>query len=194
MTVIKREEKDRAYENARHHWFRLYEQVNAIETPLAVIDCLSMCQALCCPRKKMPAPQVGSFVSFLPFELEYIADVLKLDVANQKFAWEEITLLDGTELSVPWTRECPFLNGIRCDIYSFRPLDCRSFPLMASAFREAQLEFELNTNCPGHHDVTEPFRRHISEIWRMIYSSIPQTWWDLLEEIVDNGRVYNGEN
>ena len=169
-------------------WYKFFDHILQQPEIPSGLDCLNVCQALCCPRNNMPGPRVGAFLIFLPFELEYIASLLKLDLANLPFKWQNIKLLTGETVAVPWTRCCPFIQGISCSIYHSRPLDCRTFPLMANS-REGQLEFQINTDCPAYHNTSKQFRLYIRGIWEMVFPPIPQDWWDLLDELASNKPV-----
>lgn len=167
---------------SRESWYNLFDHISHEPEVPSSIDCLEMCEALCCPRDDMPELRVGLFVVYLPFELEYIVTWLKLNAANLVFNWQDVVWPGGRTVAIPWSRCCPFIHGVSCSIYSLRPLDCRSFPLMASSPSE-DLELKINSNCPGYRHVTEEFKLYVTGLWERVYPAIPQGWWDLLDEI-----------
>lgn len=164
------------------HWYKLYKYIYHQSSVSSGIDCLDICQALCCPREHMPGPRVGTFVIFLPFELEYIACVRQLNISSLVLNWSEVRVSAEETVSVPWTRYCPFIEGTRCTIYSDRPVDCRCFPMTVS--RSARgLELQTSSKCPGYQNITDRFRCYVETIWEMLCPSIPEDWWSLLSEI-----------
>lgn len=171
----------------RSRWFDKYKRLFGLNVDSG-IDCRAICDARCCPKASRTENKVGTFIMFLPYELDYAEAALDRKINRQDFKWEEIEFEDGEKTSVAWTPDCPFLVGHSCGIYAARPIDCRSFPVTATR-PGGELTLLLDTDCPGYKSATPAFVQRISEIWRGIFADIPNSWWTTLDRVRAEGTA-----
>lgn len=82
-------------------------------------------------------------------EIEQIADHLNLSV--QEFAKRYLRRVKGhfSLLELPHTFDCIFLKDKKCQIYSVRPTQCRTFPWWPRNLKSAQDWQEAARCCEG---------------------------------------------
>lgn len=171
---------------------QLYNQI-ASTNYNSGINCLASCDALCCPRSGLHEPRVGTFIIFLPFEFEYLCQKTGLAIRDDYFFWEEIKINSTETIAVPWARECPFIKKNICQIYPFRPFDCRCFPLYAN-YKQHSLTINLSTKCPNYELVSADFSRLIETTWHELSWLLPDDWWRLAEKLEKNVFIEGQES
>jgi Fe-S-cluster containining protein len=170
----------------RQHWFelyaRVYEQTRAGESEL---PCLAHCPDGICERDEK--------VFFLPFEIEFVSERTGLDLVGTGAFWVvDIPDVgdDGRMGSVPIGlkdshRRCPFFTqDCQCAIHDHRPVDCRSFPLIPSFYRDGSVGSVLRGYCPlvsGTDRLKAPglpdgFVELYRELWEFLSPNVPVSW------------------
>lgn len=171
----------------RQHWHDIFDRVFGRTDVDSGVPCLSICEALCCPRRPHPSRSASDHVIFLPFELEYLSQTGGFPVDAEDFVWQSVPLTaepDGPAVDVPYAEHCPFLDGHRCGIYAHRPIDCRTFPVLARrAPTEAAPSLMISAECPGRERVADDFVSHIRAIWDEVGAAAPPAWWALFEKL-----------
>lgn len=159
-------------------WLNLHKKVSSLDDVQSGMNCIANCNASCCPRKG-EAGIIGKFVIFLPFELDYIRqEIPDRSIPSDQFN-EKVITKDG-EISINWTENCPFLDGYKCSIYSHRPLDCRSFPLLAYHGSNDQITLEVSHECPEHHMLRSEYIQQVQMLWNIYKDHLPEEWWQFL--------------
>lgn len=101
----------------RKSWFKIIENLYT-RTCQTFLPCHQVCPDLLCETTD------SEQVLFLPYELEYIQNQLRL-TSNP---FETILLSNQTYGYMSGKRECPYFKSPHCQIHDLRPFDCRSFP------------------------------------------------------------------
>ncbi|MDO8532409.1 MAG: hypothetical protein Q7T26_09680 [Dehalococcoidia bacterium] len=81
---------------------------------------------------------------------------------------------------------CPMLEQATgfCAIYTSRPFDCRSFPLVPYFRADGGVDFKLARYCPIATRVSEEFIRVTREMWETFLEDLPLGW----------RRLYNSDS
>lgn len=89
---------------------------------------------------------------------------------------------------------CPkFNSNSKCDIYQFRPLDCRSFPVVPrfSLVNSTSIDFFFaNSYCPliKNKELSKEFIKTTIYCWKSIVIYLPLKWKELYNNL--NGHSY----
>jgi len=164
----------------RESWLSIHKKVSSLTDIPSGMNCIAKCNASCCPRKA-EVGLIGKFVIFLPFELDNIKQALPERIVPAKsFKSQVLTREKDVEIRVEWTEDCPFLNDYKCSIYSYRPLDCKTFPLLAYHTSNNQITFEINRQCPENSKLRHEFIHYVQTLWSMYRDYLPEEWWQFL--------------
>jgi Fe-S-cluster containining protein len=154
-------------------WLHRLEALSEAAAGEADLECAARCTGRCCPHAAMaarePAYTVSHVAILLPFEMEYIVARSGVDAARfrrtlVKVAPGCIIEIGSFDIEMP----CPFLTGdFRCWGYEFRPLDCRSFPLVP-VFAAGGLAFRLEAACPSLETFAPAYRACLEAVWRKL--------------------------
>ncbi len=174
-------------ERLKKEWFERFDLVLDVHktVPLSGLKCLELCQAGCCPHAAMramePSEIPSTVVVLLPFEMEYLIAIL--GISPDIFRRWPLELAPGVTIAIgilDLGKPCPFLSeALHCKIHFHKPLDCRTYPLLPFRDARGNLDWQLGENCPSLDSLTPTFVEAIKHIWRDLYPSIPQSWWDL---------------
>jgi uncharacterized protein len=93
-------------------------------------------------------PEEG-FIWVTKPEVVFIADFLKLSVDEARAKYMRRQGLRTTIIEEPCTKDCIFLEGERCRIYSVRPNQCRTWPFWPSNLASPNAWNEAAQGCPG---------------------------------------------
>lgn len=155
-------------------WFERLETLRHRTTGESGLACATRCTARCCPHAAMatqpPAYTVSHVMIMLPFEMEYILARTGVDPARLQRIPVEIAPglihdIGFANIETP----CPFLTpDYRCRAYTFRPLDCRSFPLTPVFGPDGALDFRLAETCPSLDTFLPAYRERLKAIWRAL--------------------------
>lgn len=151
------------------------------------MDCLTHCDGLC---------EINESMTLLPYEHLYIAERLGqkrspfhlVTVEGVRFAYEEVG------------HPCPALaeDGITCTIWPYRPLDCRSFPVVPTFSLDdpSQVETHISDGyCPLAHRIANwtEFVEAMRAAWLLLAPRIPPAWkrWynEQIASFVDDYRT-----
>ncbi len=170
----------------KDHWFSLLQSIYAETSNLASgVDCYNSCDGRCCPRKSV-SNHTG-FIIFLPFEPDYIAHMLNMELTDLEIMWHiqksQVKTSNGNLIYISWTRDCPFIKQGLCGIYKLRPFDCVSFPVIP-ILEDGNLRFELGKKCPLVSQTTISFQGKISEVWERLKDELPSDWWNIVRKLV----------
>jgi Fe-S-cluster containining protein len=72
-----------------------------------------------------------------------------LQMSLVKFTATFMKKVDGLYELIYTGKDCPFLNNSRCDVYSARPWQCRTWPFWPENMNEKVWEQEVVSWCPG---------------------------------------------
>lgn len=106
-----------------HLMFNAHVEHNLQKLIKEFADC-SIC-GICCKDCKVP---------LFDYEIKKIADFLK--IKTKKFKKMYIVKSTTSITKQGFKQPCPFLKNNKCDIYSVRPLACRSFPFAVDSERD----------------------------------------------------------
>ena len=172
----------------RQQWIAFLETLYASVSENSGLQCESLCHARCCPKVKTPKNQaeaVGHVAIFLPFELENI--VSKTGIEPDQFQTAQIEFTPGTPIDIGFITNdlpCPFLReDHRCGIYEFRPLDCRSFPLIPVFQSDGGLNFRVDHACPSAKTHFPTHQEHLKDIWRGLLPRLPMNYRKLYNDL-----------
>lgn len=147
---------------------KIYRRLDEV-SPLSC-DCGKECGAVCCSRK---AFDDGSepYIYLLPGEKEYLESRTScLEIKRELRAEHDFPESYGEYVYVLYCREAG-----ACD-RRFRPIQCRTFPLMPYITDEGELllgfyDGELPYNCPlieDNRELQEDFIKATYEAWEML--------------------------
>lgn len=115
----------------------------------------------------------NGWIQFLPGEIEFLSH--KVKIPKSKIA--KLYKMHGKKV---WMRlqkdsHCPFFNLGRCSIRKWRPMDCRSFPVVPKIIKN-KIVMELCIRCPlvKKGEIKNTFIRKANEAWKIIN---PPRWW-----------------
>jgi hypothetical protein len=113
--------------------------------------------------------------------MEYLME--KTGVARDVFRRWPLALTPDVTIEIGMFdlgKTCPFLTeNLQCSIYTFYPLDCRTYPLLPVLNYRRELEWELGASCPSRLLLNPRFGEAVKLIWQELLSVLPQAWWDL---------------
>jgi Fe-S-cluster containining protein len=156
----------------RAEWFSRLEALSVATAGEAGLECAARCTGRCCPHPAMairePAYIVSHVAIMLPFEMEYIVVHTGVDAARFRRTPVEIAPACVIEIgSFDVEMPCPFLtDDFRCWGYPFRPMDCRSFPLVPVLGADGGLAFRLEAGCPSLETFSPAYRTRLEAAWR----------------------------
>ena len=120
--------------------------------------------------KREPSYTVSGVAIMLPFELERI--VANTGVQRKRFRRIPVEVLSGATIEIgimDVAHPCPFLSVDHdCTCYAFRPIDCRSFPLIPVFGAEGEVGFRLCVNCPSVDTFSEAYQSRVAAEWRAL--------------------------
>ena len=171
----------------RTEWFRRLDALGGATAGESGLECAWLCTGRCCPHAAMatrePAYTVSHVAIMLPFEMEYIIARTGVDPARFRRTPAEIAPgvvvdIGSFDIEMP----CPFLtDDFQCRGHAFRPLDCRSFPLVPVFGAGGELTFRLETGCPSLDTFSPAYQARLKAAWQ-----------DLLPHLsADYRTVYN---
>ncbi len=134
-----------------------------------------------------PQQVVCPVVVLLPFEMEFLME--RTGVSAEAFRRWPIEIAPGVTIDIGmWDlgKPCPFLqDNFQCGIYNEKPVDCQSFPLLASLDPSGQLAWSYEEKCPSLETLNEAFAAQIRAMWEELLPVLPQTWWKLYQAADD---------
>lgn len=169
-------------------WFRRLEALRVVTAGETGLECATRCTGRCCPHAAMatrgPAYTVSRVAILLPFEMEYIVAHTGVDAA--RFRCTPVEIAPGCVIEVgsfDVEMPCPFLtDDFFCWGYEFRPLDCRSFPLVP-VFADGGLAFRLEAACPSLATFAPVYRERLKTVWRELLPHLSieyRAWYNRL--------------
>jgi Fe-S-cluster containining protein len=156
----------------RAEWFRRLEALGRATAGDSGLECASRCTGRCCPHEAMatrePAYTVSHVAIMLPFEMEYIIEETGVDPARFRRTPAEIAPGVVVEIgSFDIERPCPFLtDDFQCRGRTFRPMDCRSFPLIPVFGAGGELTFRLEASCPSLDTFLPAYQMRLKAAWQ----------------------------
>ncbi len=179
-------------------WLQRIEQLHRSIHQSSSLECLTRCSARCCPKAKNSTSAdkpVGHVAIMLPFEMEYI--LAKTDMNPEQLLQAEIEFTTDTKINIGFMtseKPCPFLTAHnQCGIHEFRPLDCRSFPLIPvfnleeNNSKEADsgglLSFRIDNECPSSETLSPAYERELKTVWEKLLPHLPMTYQLLYNEL-----------
>ncbi|MBC8445566.1 MAG: YkgJ family cysteine cluster protein [Chloroflexi bacterium] len=156
----------------RAEWFRRLDALGGATAGESGLKCASLCTGRCCPHAAMatrePAYTVSHVAIMLPFEMEYI--VARTGVHPARFRRTPAKIAPGVVVEIgsfDIEMPCPFLtDDFQCWGYAFRPMDCRSFPLVPVFGDGGELTFRLGTGCPSLDTFSPAYQARLKAAWR----------------------------
>jgi Fe-S-cluster containining protein len=149
----------------RNIWFRIIADLYS-RTSQTIIPCHNACPDLLC--ETTDAEQV----LFLPYELNYIQDQLKL-FSNP---FEAVALNGPAYGFMSGICDCPYFKSPECLIHNLRPFDCRSFPILPIFNPDGSVDFQVSPYCPLSCKLAPDFFQLITSRWRDITPRLPEAW------------------
>ncbi len=176
-----------AIDRLRGEWLARLEQLNARcrGFPATGMDCLNNCSGLCCPQVRMRGMALDAIASpivvFLPFEMEYMIE--RHGVAEDAFRRWPVEMEPGVVIDVGMFdlgKPCPFLKpDCACGIYSDRPVDCQTFPLLPLLDAAGQMVWSYGQECPCRPAFHPAYDDQVRAMWADLNQALPRAWWDL---------------
>lgn len=156
------------------YWARRLDALAAMSFGDTGLECSIRCTGRCCPHAAMAERESAYTVSrvaiMLPFELERI--VAHTGIERKRFRQVPVEVAFGTTIDIgimDVEHPCPFLSvNYDCTCYAFRPVDCRSFPLIPTFGAGGEVGFRLDTNCPSAHTFSEAYQSRAKAGWRAL--------------------------
>jgi Fe-S-cluster containining protein len=115
-----------------------------------------------------PAYTVSHVVIMLPFEMEYI--IAQTGVEPARFRQTAAELAPRVVVGIgsfDIERPCPFLTrDFQCWSRTFRPMDCRSFPLIPLFGAGGELTFRLEARCPSLDTFSPAYQMRLKAAWQ----------------------------
>lgn len=150
--------------------FDLYEEIYNSKEKIGNLKlCANCCSAPCENGHEQ------DIAVLLPFEDQFILN--KLDAKGFKY---NPLMVKNIE-----TVYCPFLKNGECSIHSFRPIDCRSYPLIP-VFSKDLFVMKLLTRCPYRDNISKNFLNSISITWTKLLPFLPPKWRQKYNKIQSN--------
>jgi Fe-S-cluster containining protein len=130
------------------------------------LPCTALCDGRC---ERMDHEET---VLLLPYEMEYVTE--KGGLRGSPF---DVIAIDGLDCGLMgFTREYPCLGQKGCAIYEFRPLDCRSFPIIPYFRPDGSIEFYLAPYCPLKDTLPLEFVSGLTSCWRQLSPVLSWSW------------------
>ena len=174
--------------SVRSDWFQQIETLHSSITEASGVECATCCSARCCPKAKTAGPidePVGHVAIMLPFELEYILS--KTNIDPEKLQHTQIEFSSDTTLNIGFMTcavPCPFLTpDNQCGIYEFRPLDCRSFPLIPFFNEDGSIRFYVDEVCPSAITFSPAYAEELKQIWKALLPRLPMSYRSLYNDL-----------
>jgi len=111
-------------------------------------------------------------VLFLPYEMEFILERLKLPVNP----FETVTLEGMAYGFMSGSRDCSFFKTPDCQIHDLRPYDCRSFPILPEFLPDGKVEFRWASYCPLSRKLKPRLVELFTSCWLDLATHLPQAW------------------
>lgn len=155
--------------NAQKMMYLLYDAIYNVETMLP-------CNEYQCSDGCEPGHVSNIEVCLLPFEKEYI--ISKIDKRNY---FDSIDYnKDNSVGLIKNGNICSYFCNDKCSIHKYRPIDCRSYPLIPTNIT-GELTFQLHSICKLDYYLSS-LREHIRvwrDVWYKLYPYLDSDWWRL---------------
>lgn len=150
--------------------FELYDRIYSSNNEIGNLDICQQCEATC--------EEGIDIVVLLPLEDEFIQYKLKKEHHTQCTlpAVRAIESADG---------KCPFFANKKCTIHSFRPIDCRTYPL-TPLFTEKSFHLKLLRGCPHSDKIPRNFLNQIFNMWIYLLPFLSSDWKKKYNHIVSS--------
>lgn len=106
-------------------------------------------------------------VLLLPFESQFISQNLR-----KKGSCSDIRTIRGIQTS---NNKCPFFIKKRCRVHSFRPIDCRSFPLVP-VFNNGFFTLKISSSCSFGDRISQSFYDEMKVMWVKLLPVLSESW------------------
>ena len=73
----------------------------------------------------------------------------ELGLTRREFRRRYVKREDGWQILEMGEKDCPFLDGSRCNVYAARPIQCRTFPFWRENLDSPKSWEGLSEFCPG---------------------------------------------
>lgn len=156
--------------NKKQKLFDLYEEMFSSKNGVGLLNLCRECKASC---EKGP-----DVVVLLPFESQFIKHKLRQS-RNEKTSPSKIREIECV------TGCCPFFQDEKCSIHSFRPIDCRTYPL-TPIFKKNSFELKLLRGCPYRDNIPRSFLNQISSVWQRLLPLLSSTWKKRYNHVVSS--------